>query len=60
MPRADQINLPSSSEAQDKPVYEEMCHLSGFNTASLAFSVILTPSASILVTMLSPRQQKHT
>lgn len=60
MPGADPPNLPSSSGAQDKPVYEEMYHLSGFYMASLVSSVILTPSAGILVTMLSLRQQKHT
>lgn len=60
MPGADPINLPSSFRAQDKPVYEEMCHLSGFYMASLVSSVILIPSAGILVTMLSLQQQKHT
>ena len=41
MPGVDPINLPSSSGAQDKAVYEEMCHLPGFYMASLISSVIL-------------------
>lgn len=60
MPGADLMNLPSSFGTHDKPVYKEMYHLSGFYMASLISSVILTPSAGILVTMLSLRQQKHT
>lgn len=44
MPGAHQINLPSSSGAQDKPVCGQRDHLSAFYVASCFFSNFINTS----------------
>lgn len=59
MPAANPKNLPSSSGAQNKQVYEEMCHLSGFYVASHLFHDFNTISQSPSHHAESPAAKAH-